>query len=359
MSFIYCDEDKIYNYYDYTYKTYRINYNYNDYVKPIEIKQICSKYHRTCILTHDNRIFIFSLVTDDLVSILQQNEKVKCLSMGMSEILTLYNSGKIDMIIWNLYKKEYNNINIDTDNTIISIDSGYDFHMIHKKNGIWKFNNINHKPKSVKNVNVYLSYNDGSRNVACYYDLYHDDTEHDIDFMSCGHLSTTIKLNNNNIIKYNFENKQHEYCIIKPEFKNNIKKISNGFEFDIFLTYSGQIWCIENNYKIKLLIDGGIYDCWNFFGRYMCLNDNNEVHMYDFDTNEFSGPTKIPFKIENLILLVDKHPNLYWKPNHHHNFSDKFHSNVILILLFIKLMYKKYNLKIPKYVSYIVINFLI
>lgn len=57
--------------------------------------------------------------------------------------------------------------------------------------------------------------------------------------------------------------------------------------------------------------------------------------------------------------MIDDNVLLRWSPDFHMNYSNQFKSFVLLFLIYVKRINKIYNIKIPKFLIYMIINFLI
>lgn len=384
MEFVYCDEHTVYKY-----KDGNINLDLNNYVKPNDIKQIYYKHGKTVILTHNNKIFLFGYIDKQLPIIFSMDKKIRQISMNYEELLVLFECGELKLICRKNYysletcNRNNNNLlfehyfNHDTisnyeihdimcDVSIISIDSCYLFHIIRKKTGIYYL---------CANNRSYLC---NESDMLCeimnnkYYLIYLDiNNDYDIESISCGNISCIVKYKNNDLaiilselISFKFfiytSNKEIEKYGNLKYLNNdfgNINKIKCNCNKALILTYSDKIYIIDiHSGSYKLLIENQhILNFWIFKDNIVYLARNNKLYTKNLVTLE----SKYLFEVPKIIIFNDNPLNLRWLPKFNSNFDTEFNSKIRFLLLYNIFLYKKYNIKIPKMLTFMIINFII
>lgn len=365
---------------------------FNDYIKYNEIKQILYTINNIVILNVDNTILIFYINNMMSNNTIRQNNiqeikiykgdkrnDIKQISIKNNQILILRTSGNLELLIFN--KDTFKIINITDDITIKHIDSCFHCFIIIKQKDdqseLWKlcFSRPRDCPITKSGSNILGDINTKNKVIninvepKCYLIKILDN--YNIKYISCGHYHCIIETYNNEVFglgsnwSYQLGIKDviyfNEPVLLPINLKNNkIKKI-----------------CCVDTYSLILLDNGGLY----IFGLFIpfdikysetpsLLYEKSEI--YDIWTNfeipiilKYDGTLKYINKsnsilnYQNISFVINDHIKLKWKVEDHHKYSSFFKKRVLDLLLILKHYHIKINIKIPKYVIYMIISYMI
>lgn len=341
MNLIYCDEHYIY--------TNNIkNLNLNSYFKVNDIKQICTKNNRTVILTYDHELYIFELSNFNdcyILIILKKEYNIRQISVSDKEILILDTNGKlvcipdkINMGKCSDYDKRY----IILDNPeILSINNIHDCHIINDNQYIIHidiYNDIVNVMKyDLENIPSYLP-----DKILDNFPITKNKDGDKINKIDKSELGYTVSFKNGSLYEKFNHNPLGNWVL----FRDTIRKIVCCDNYSLILSDKGKLYkLIDRSYKL-ICNDFQVYNCW-------ILNNENYYIKYN---GEFWKDDELICKNKNLKYIINTHINLSWRPEFHNNFPIYFRKNTLIILLYMKLIYRLYGIKLPKFVVYIIIN---
>lgn len=355
MSFIYTTPDKIYC-------TGNINVNINNYIQSNDIKQICYGIDIIAILLNNNNLMLFRYKDEIQPTTLKYNERIKHISLKTNILLILDETNKIKYTFLN-NTSSVNNIKLELlfdDSDILSINSFNWGNIIHINHGLYYFGNgdIDILKDKIYNIGgiveeVNINWNIEEYKLIKIFDLIKFNYE-SIHFSQNGFaFIKDDKLIDIGCIGYNIDYIYYNKYTLPSDYENfKIKKIiSVSYNGSYIFTESGRLY-VSSMPKGKIHLNANNL----YFRDYWVMNNN---FIYISYKGEFFINYDLIDKNKNINYIIDKSIDLIWKPENNINYPSYYQKNILLILLFIKHIYKIYNIKIPKYVLYMIINFTI
>lgn len=363
MTYIYATEHKIF-------KSDNISIDLNDYIKSTDIKQICYNCTHFAILTHDNKIYTCAYNNDSL-KIIDKLSSIKQISLSSDELLILYETGELILKLMYLIDDYFN---IISDKSIISINSTRYYHLIHKKDSLWILEKDYYSPSGII-LNSIPIRNIIQNKIEFYYTKYHFvkliEHNNSLSKIHCGSNNCIIQYNDDTL--YLFDNMaslsefNYKQILIFHNKNDKIKKISSLDYGTVILFNSGLMGIYDHIWKTFAINNEDIWDYWyikdypsqHIINLYFSNNNNLYTINYksNIDINECTR--KLLISNQKLIYVYDACIEWHWYPYNHLHFSKDIQNNILLLLMILKKKLKCYSLKIPKYLIYIMNNFLI
>jgi hypothetical protein len=360
MSFIYVDQEQIFNN-----KTSKSELSH--LINPNDIKQISYSSNDTfAILTKTNKIFIIIKDEPILPLKIERTDNIREISMGILELLILYESGYLSMLTRT--DETYITKDLLKDTTILSIHNCKFCHIIHKSDGLWGCASIIlfgtgicdfvHTTNKISVDNLYKVIVENSDLKKIF-----NDPEQQIKSVHCDENCCIIQYKNDEVYYFGkYGNYTSDVPIIKliysPESREYIKQISADKDSCLILTSNNKLWYFHNQNKTLINTDSDIYFCWIINKNIIYLKYNGEVHlMTEYSINN-NNSSQLLFKNPYLTFVYNTEVNIIWTPKNHRMFPSTFKLNVVSIYLYLYLIKKYYNIKLPKYLVYIIIDFL-
>lgn len=349
------------------------NIDFNKYIKYDEIKQISYDTIRVCVLTYNNNIFIFNIHTNKVKKReIDGDISIKKICICSDDILILTESSELKMFSYQNINDDYVLSTIMTDINIKNIYNCSYCIMILKqyKNNTELycfgyirtigrcFGDIKYKGKKMEKF-MYISFDVSHRYCSVGDNSYYLIKLHineNIKDIYPGGYHCIIQMEDNKIIGIGCNN--YGQCNVNQLNipYNKIKKISCGFNFTLLLLFDGSLYLsgisssmtIFGDCKPKLILsDPNIYNIWT--------SDYYAVLLYYDGSFKILGSDIILSNDKSISYIYDSCVNVIWSPQNHHIFFEDFKKYVRVLYLILK--YKQY--KIPKYLYYIIIRFMI
>lgn len=367
--------------------------NYAKYVEFNDIKQICDN----IILTHDDRIIVFNK-QNNKPKIYKKDLNIRKICTLDNDVLILYKTNKLASLI------NINDISHDINilNEVIDIIVCNDFFIIITD-------------ETVYCLTTHLIYDETFELDKNYKNKYHWPYQLYKITILCDKDIISINTNEKNRFYILFKNKieyiyimkynnSFKFCTIKNCLEHffiheritgkDIKKIIIKYYNVILLLNHGSIYLM---YDITRITDGfqllyrNIYYIWyykrgidlsilyikyngkiynNDYFSFIDVKDDKikSIRNYDFNCiidiqgdlnwSNISDCKKYKSFKKDFNYIIDTQIDLKWSPLNHTRYSKLFQKDILKLLLCLKYYNKKNNLKIPKYITYMIIDFL-
>lgn len=350
MDIIYANTNNIYNFGS-------CDNIFNEYIKPENIKNISYGCDEIAILSKDNKILIFNI--KNIISFKHEiifDKNIRYICYKWDKLIILTELSELYINISDNMNPDFMFIIYDPD--IRYIDKFSYSVLIFKLNEIWRLVNIKYIHNDLFN---FMKESDLKSDYNRFKILEHEYCIVKLNFnivfdhYYCG-KSYIILQNNNNLYRI-YDNKINKLNI---NIDNNIiSKLCCMDDELIILTKLKRIWIYKFNDDNLFLYTKNIpiFDIWNIKDNIIILDDNGVLYKLIKDCNFFNN---IILTIDpTLIFVANSIVKLKWNTTNHINYPDDIKQIIFNTLLILNFIQSKHKIKIPKYLKYIIINFLL
>lgn len=358
MAFIYFDDNQIYKY---NIKDKCSNKILN-HIRPNNVKYITYDTNYISLVEVSNGLHIIHIKNSGTSEYIYSGP-IKEIDMASYELLILYNNNILEL---HSFRNEIV-ANIMKDENIISTHGCDYFHIIRKKDGLYCFTN---KFYFMNNIQYSDMVKGEVLEIIEDYYLFEIDMKIKIDIESiyCASHHFIIKSKNDiilfdlcgrnksNILYYLSCETSDNNLIYKYEnFNRNGNKIIDikcGHIYSYILNSNNDLWKLHNyDHTCEIILNIKEHN----INKFWILSDDrilylkNETQLYYDDV--------LLFENNNLEFIHNTRINFNWNPEIHKYFTVDFNNNVIILYIILKRW--RNRIVIPKYVIYIIINYLI